>query len=192
MVAVIMVAAPGALVAAITIACAGSAFAADAAPRDGPGWTGITNPKDVIIARQELMEHIEELMQPIDTIQVKDTDDLDTLRGNAEVIAAMLRAVPHLFPPTTNRYDPKAEEPATLALPAIWKDFGTFYELAAAAASAAEQMSETQGKAGLKTASLKLRASCDACHALYLRPYAPPKVLDSDLNFDFESALPKK
>ncbi len=42
-----------------------------------------------------------------------------------------------------------------------------------------------------KTAGLKLRASCDACHALYLRPYESPKVLDSDKNFDFDSAFPK-
>jgi len=177
---------------ATAAALAGIALAADAAPGQGPGWTGITNPQDVIRARQELMEHIEELMQPIDTIQVKDTNDLDTLRGNAEIISAMLLAVPHLFPPTTNRYDPKAEEPATLALPAIWKDFGSFYELATAASSAAQTMAETKGKEPLRTASLKLRASCDACHALYLRPYAPPKVLDSDRAFDFDSALPKK
>ena len=49
------------------------ALAADAAPGNGQGWTGITKPKDVIAARQELMEHIEELMEPIDTITVKDT-----------------------------------------------------------------------------------------------------------------------
>jgi cytochrome c556 len=173
-------------------ALAGIALAADAAPGQGPGWTGITNPKDVITARQELMEHIEVLMEPIDTIQVKDTNDLDKLRGNAETISAMLLAVPHLFPPTTNLYDPKAPMPETLALPPIWKNFGSFYKLAAAASSAAEAMAETKGKASLKTASLELRASCDACHALYLRPYVPPGVLDSDLEFDFDSALRKK
>ncbi len=39
----------------------------------------VTRPKDVIVARQELMEHIEELMEPIDTLEVKDTNDLGTL-----------------------------------------------------------------------------------------------------------------
>ena len=173
-------------------AFASIALAADAAPGSGPGWTGLTNTRDVIAARQELMEHIEILMEPIDTIQVEDVKDAETLHAAAETIGAMLLAVPHLFPPTTNLYDPKAEMPATLALPGIWKDFGSFYKLAAAAASAADKMAEAQGKEPLRTASRALRASCDACHVLYLRPYAPPKVLDSDRNFDFESALRKK
>ncbi len=177
--------------AAIAIAAAVTVEAA-APPGDGPGWTGVTRPKEVILARQELMEHIEELMEPIDTIQVKDTDDLDTLRHNGEIISAMLLALPHLFPPTTNLYDPKAQEPQTLALPPIWKNFDNFYTLASAAAQAATELSETQGEAAMKTASLKLRGSCDACHALFLRPYVPPKVLDSDLEFDFDSALRKK
>ncbi len=82
----------------------------------GSGLDGSHPPKDVITARQELMEHIEELMEPIDTIQVRDTNDLDTLRHNGEVISAMLLALPHLFPPTTNLYDPKAQQPETLAL----------------------------------------------------------------------------
>jgi cytochrome c556 len=176
----------------LTGALAATALAADAAPGSGPGWTGVTNPKDVITARQELMEHIETLMEPIDTIQVKAVTNPDQLRTSAETISAMLLAVPHLFPPTTNRYDPKAEEPATLALPGIWKDFGSFYKLAAAASNAAEGMAEAKGNQQLKTASLRLRASCDACHTLFLRPYSPPKVLPSDINFDFDSALPKK
>jgi cytochrome c556 len=181
------------LVLASATVLAVSARAADApAVGKGPGWTGITNPKDVITARQELMEHIEILMEPIDTIQVKPVGDPAKLHAAAETIAAMLLAVPHLFPPTTNLYDPKAPILATLALPAIWRDFGSFYGLAAAASSAAQAMAETQGDEPLRAASLRLRASCDACHALYLRPYAPPKVLDSDYKFDFDSALRKK
>jgi cytochrome c556 len=171
---------------------AGNLLAADSGPSHVPGWTGVTNPKDVITARQELMEHIEILMEPIDTIQVKDSFDTDKLHGAAETVSAMLLAVPHLFPPTTNLYDPKAEMPATLALPAIWKDFATFYRLAGAASQAAEVMAAAEGKEPLRAASLRLRASCDACHSLYLRPYAPPKVLDSDYKFDFEKALRRK
>lgn len=158
----------------------------------GQGWTGVTRPREVIVARQELMEHIEELMEPIDTIQVKDSNDLATLRHNGEVISAMLLALPHLFPPTTNLYDPKVTQPETLALPPIWKSFDNFYTLATAASKAAADLSETETNAAMKTASLKLRASCDACHTLFLRPYVPPKVLDSDRNFDFESALRKR
>ena len=174
-----------------TAALAGIALAADASPHRGPGWTGITNPKDVITARGELMEEVEKLMQPIDTLQVRDVD-LDQLPAAAGTISAMLLALPHLFPPTTNLYDPKAAIPETLALPAIWKDFGSFYKLATAASDAAQAMAETTGKEPLRAASLRLRASCDACHALYLLPYEPPKILDSDYKFDFDSALRKK
>jgi cytochrome c556 len=162
-----------------------------AAGLQGPGWTGLTQPRDVITARQELMEHIEELMEPIDTIQVKPVRDVERLHQNAEVIGSMLLAFPHLFPPTTNLYDPKVEQPVTLALPAVWKDFPAFQKWAANAVKAAEVMSKAQGSAALKSASLKLRQSCDACHAVNLRRYVPPRVLDSDLKFDFDKALGK-
>jgi cytochrome c556 len=174
------------------IATGGVTHAADPAPTGGPGWTGVTKPQEVITARQEIMEHAEILMEPIDTITVKEVKNEDQLRSNAEAISAMLGALPHLFPPTTNLYDPKVVEPKTLALPAIWKDFDSFYKLAAAASAAAEAMGETHGKQQLRTASLRLRASCDACHALFLRPYTGPTFQESDYKFDFESALPKK
>ena len=178
---------------AVTALVSAVAPAADApAAGQGPGWTGITNLKDVITARQELMEHIEILMEPIDTITVKEVRDVETLHSHAEIIGAMLLAVPHLFPPTTNLYDPKAQLPATLALPTIWKDFSTFYALAGAASQAAEKMATARGDEGLRTASRQLRASCDACHALFLRKYLPPKVQDSDYRFDFDSALRKR
>jgi cytochrome c556 len=178
--------------AVLVLSFGGIAQAADPAPTNGPGWTGLSNPKDVITARQELMEHAEILMEPIDTITVKEVKNEEELRQNAEAISAMLGALPHLFPPTTNLYDPKVTEPKTLALPAIWKNFDNFYQLAAAASKAAEAMGETHGKQQLRTASLALRASCDACHTLFLRPYKGPTFQDSDYKFDFESAIRKK
>jgi len=172
------------------IATAGVTFSVDAGPGDGRGWTGVTNPTDVIAARGELMEEIEHLMQPIDTFQVVDTDDLNGLRLAANTVHVMLLALPHLFPPTTNLYDPQAETPATLALPAIWKDFDTFYRLAVAASKAAETMADTPaGKQQLRAEGLAIRASCDACHALYLRQYHESKVSDADINFDFDSVF---
>jgi cytochrome c556 len=176
----------------VLLGLSGVTQAADPVPTAGPGWTGVTQPKDVITARQEIMEHAEILMEPIDTITVKEVKNEEQLRSNAEAISAMLGAFPHLFPPTTNLYDPKVEQPKTLALPAIWKDFDSFYKLAAAASAAAEAMGETHGKQQLRTASLRLRASCDACHTLFLRPYKGPAFQDSDYKFDFESALRKK
>ena len=158
----------------------------------GPGWTGVTHPKELIAARQELMEHIELLMEPIDTLTVRPVQDVERVRVNAEVIGAMLLAVPHLFPPTTNRFDPKAAQPQTLALPPIWKEFDTFYKLAGIAAKAADTMAEAKGEPALRAASLALRGSCDACHARYLRRYEPPKTKPSDYSFDFDAALPAK
>ena len=111
------------------------------------------------------------------------------LRANAAAIAAMLQALPHLFPPTTDLYDPKAETPATIALPAIWKEFPAFYSLAGAASKAATDMANAEGKEAQRAASARLRASCDACHAPFLRKYEGPKVLPSDKDFDVDSAL---
>jgi cytochrome c556 len=181
-----------ALAMACCLAAIGIAQGATPAVGQGAGWTGATNPKDVIKARQELMEHIELLMEPIDTITVRPVGDVVRLHQNAEVIAAMLGAVPHLFPPTTNRYDPKVALPETLALAPIWSDFPTFYRLAGAAVDAAEAMARTEGTPALRAASLKLRGSCDACHALFLRKYVPPQVQESDRQFDFDAALKRK
>jgi cytochrome c556 len=172
--------------------CIAAAALAAGAPPAGDGWTGLTKPKDVIHARGELMEHMEELMRPIDTITVGPVKDVDQLHFNAEVVGAILTAVPHLFPPTTNLYDPRSITPDTIALPAIWQNWDSFYQLAQSASKAAEAFAGTKGDAALRTASRKLRASCDACHTLYLRKYESPKVKPSDYLFDFSAALPPK
>lgn len=165
-----------------------------AAPAAAPGWTGLAKPRDVITARGKLMEGMERLMEPIDTITVQSgpVKNVDVLHRNADTIADMLTAVPHLFPPTTNLYDPKSQTPATIALPAIWQNFDAFYQLAGAASKAAREMAGTSGDKSLRAASLKLRASCDACHALFLRKYEPPKAQASDEQFDFDKALGNK
>jgi cytochrome c556 len=155
----------------------------------GPGWTGVTHPKELIAARLELMEHVEELMKPIDTLTVEDIEDSPQLHTNAEVIGAMLTTLPHLFPPTTNLYDATSRDPATLALPSIWGNFDNFYNLAMVAVKAADAMAKAEGKVQQRAASLQLRATCDACHDLYLRSYVPPKVQASDYEFDFDAAL---
>ena len=152
-------------------------------------WTGETRPAEVIVARQELMEHIEELMEPIDSLQVGSTPDPAKVAQHAEVIGAMLTAVPHLFPPTTNLYDPSSIEPKTLALPAVWTDFDSFYQLARAAAAAAARLAKAEGMDAQRDAAIALRGTCDGCHALFLRKYVPPKVLPSDLEFDFDSVF---
>lgn len=174
-----------------TTGLAGLALAQDPTPADGPSSTGKTHPRDIIAARQALMYEAEELMQPIDTYTVDGGEDPEALAAAADTIAAMLLAVPHLFPAATNLYDAAAETPVTLALPAIWEDFPTFYALASAASTAAESMADMTDGDELRTAALGLRAACDACHALYLLPYARPEVTEEDVEFDFDSVFPK-
>jgi hypothetical protein len=164
-----------------------SALADDPAPGEGPGWTGITNPMDVIAARQDLMVEIEDLMVPIDTYTVDPNEDPDELREHAYIISVIMTAIPHLFPPTTNLYEPDNDLTPTLALPQIWKDFATFSAMATATSRTALQLSKTGAPDDLREGALALRASCDACHELNLRPYEASEVTEEDLNFDFDS-----
>jgi cytochrome c556 len=150
------------------------------------GWTGITHPDDVISARRWLMDELEQLIRPIDAFAAGDPADADRLRETATTIAAMLAVVPHLFPPTTDRYDPDAAIPDTLAMPAIWENFDAFYQFATASTSAAESLAGATPSA-MRQAAATLRASCDACHALYLRPWEPAGVTSEDLQFDFDA-----
>jgi cytochrome c556 len=174
-------------------ACGGTEQQAAApAPDTDPSWTGLTRPMDVIHARNEVMEHMELLMEAIDTIQVEPVRNVDQLHLQAEAIAAMLAAAPHLFPPTTNLYKPEGPDYPTLALPTIWENFDTFYKLAMAASAAAEEFAETTGDEPLRAASRKLRNSCDACHTLYERKYVPQKPGPEDFGFDFEGAIGQK
>jgi cytochrome c556 len=154
-----------------------------------PGPIAASQPADLIHARYKLMEQMDQLMVPIDSIQAVAVKNPQQLRANGKVIAAMLLAVPHLFPPNTNLYDPKVAEPATLALPAIWKNFDTFQQLALATSRTADEMGLAEGDAALRAAGNKLRAGCNACHVLYLRKYVPQKPQASDQDFDFDAAL---
>jgi cytochrome c556 len=135
------------------------------------------------------MTRIEQMMIPIDGLQVGNKADPKQLRANAEAVGSMMAAVPHLFPPNTNLYDPKAAQPVTLALPAIWQNFDGFYAMAAASVTAAHTMAAAEGKEAQRKASLELRATCDACHVQNLRPYKPSTVQPSDKEFDVDSVL---
>jgi len=181
----------GAMTLVVSAVLLGTALAQEPAAGSGVGWTGITAPDEVIEARRGLMDELERLIKPIDLFTVGEPADAAELQSAALTISRMLLAVPHLFPPTTNLYDPSVLESPTNALPAVWLDFGTFFELAEAAEAAASEMASATGEEPLRIAGRSLRASCDACHALYLKEYVPPKVTQEDLEFDFESVLPK-
>ena len=146
----------------------------------------LEKPEDFIAARQALMVEMEEKMQPIDSFTVGVAAAPAALDAAALEISKMLTTVPSLFPPTTNLYDPKAEQPVTIALPAIWKDFGTFEKFAGAAAVSAKSLASTTDSDGIKAGALALRGSCDACHTLFLRPYTAAKANEQDASFDFD------
>ena len=169
---------------------AASAPEAAPAPNADPSWTGIAEPEELIEARRALMDRAEDLMKPIDSFTVGEPADPKELRENAETIGAMLHAVPHLFPPTTNRFDPDAHDPPTLALPTIWQRFAAFETFAKNAQRMAAALETSEDGEPLRAASVQLRSACDACHAGFMKPYTPPVVTDEDRNFDFDSVLP--
>jgi cytochrome c556 len=170
---------------------ASTPLAADVAPVEGPGWTGLTNVEDLIAARQALMMEMERLMQPIDSFTIGEPAEPGDLSSAAETISRMLAVVPHLFPPTTNLYDPADDTPKTIALPDIWKNFGAFYAFAEAASQSASSMAAMTKPDELREAASKLRATCDACHTPFLRAYVAEKATESDANFDFDSVFEK-
>ena len=187
--AVLVGACSGPPAAAPQIAAASSPASAPV-PGTDRSWTGITEPEEVIEARRALMDQAETLMKPIDSFTVGEPADAKLMRANAATIGAMLHAVPHLFPPTTNRFDPDAHDPPTVALPAIWERFAAFETFAENAQHMAAALETSQDGEPLRAASVQLRAACDACHAGFMKPYTPPVATDEDKNFDFDSVLP--
>lgn len=162
---------------------------APSAPTDtGAGY--LAEPGEIIEARRLLMTEAERLMKPIDGYTIGEPADPAQLRSLATTLEPMLLALPHLFPPSTNLFDPAVIDPPTIALPAIWQRFGTFRTLAENAERAAAALREADGTEALQAASTRLRTACDVCHRTFTRPYTPPRVTDEDLNFDFEAALP--
>lgn len=155
-----------------------------------PGWTGLTVPDEIIEARRVLMIESQRLMQPVEAFIAGEPADAEVLRTNAGTLEALMLALPHLFPPPTNLFDPDELDPPTLALPAIWQRFPAFMTFAGSAERAAAALRDASDDQALRTASERLRSTCDVCHSSFMRPYTPPVVTDEDLNFDFESVLP--
>ena len=167
----------------------GLAMAQTTSPDEAAGWTGITEPEEVIEARRVVMLGLERQMGVIDRYSLGEPADPEELRAAAATMEPLLLAFPHLFPPTTNLLDPTQLESPTIALPAIWENFANFQSLNAAAEAAAVTLAETDGAEPLRAASRNLRATCEACHALFTRPYEPPEVTAEDLEFDFDSVF---
>lgn len=161
---------------------------AGSAPTDAASAAS-RSPQAVIAARQRLMVQIERLMIPVDGLEAGAKADAATLQENGRSIAAMLAAMPHLFPPDTNLFDAGAAQPATLALPAIWSNFDSFSALNQGAVDAADALAASEGLGAQKQAASTLRSTCAACHIAYLRPFKEAEVETSDREFDFDAAL---
>lgn len=126
--------------------------------------------KDVIFARKTLMNSICEKMASIEAMISLGQIDLDAAREHADAISVMFMAFPHLFPPSSNQWNPNADpDPGTdtYASPELWTRFPDFYRRAAAASQAAHDMSRADKIDDLKTRARELRIICDTCHALY-------------------------
>lgn len=165
-----------------------SVVGADEPPADATvGSAADANAAEIIAERQALMTELENLMRPLDSFTAGEAHDRAELRSASVTMSEKLRTLPRLFPPATNLYDPAAATPVTLALPSIWQDFATFSALAEGASTAATNVSTAGDPAELRAAGLALRTACDACHALYLRPYEPATVSSEDLEFDFDA-----
>ena len=135
------------------------------------------------------MEEIQHLMQPIDTFQVVDTDNLNGFRFAANTVHVMLLALPHLFPPTTNLYDLGPTRPRRSRYRRSGR-ISTRFTASPLPPRKPRKPWPTRPPASSSYAPrVALRASCDACHALFLRPYHESKVSDADINFDFDSVL---
>jgi cytochrome c556 len=132
---------------------------------------GATTAADVIFARKALKDDVCDKMASIERMIAQGRVDLGVAHAQADAIAAMLLAFPHLFPPGTNQWKPDSDQDpvtATLASPELWTAFPDFYRQAAAAANAAFELSRAGKIDDVKTRARELRIACDTCHALYL------------------------
>ena len=132
---------------------------------EGPGWTGLTDPAEVIEARRLLMVEAERLMKPIDEYSIGLPGDPAALRSAATTLEPLLLALPHLFPPTTNLFDPAAHDPPTVALPVIWQRFAAFQTPREFAERAAAALAAAENGEPLRAASA--RTACGVRHLPY-------------------------
>lgn len=149
------------------------------------------DPLETIEARRLLMLEAQRQIEPIDAFTIGTPADPAALRAAAVTIESLMPALPHLFAPDTNLFDPNTREPPTIALPAVWEDFAGFQAMTVATEEAAAAVAAAHDDETLKDAARRLRAACDACHQAFTKPYVPPQISDQDRDFDFDEFLPK-
>lgn len=163
------------------------AVTGEGAAMTGPGWTGLTHPDDIIMARQLLMAELAALIAPLDLYSVGGEGDLPAMQAAADSISSLLLITPHLFPPTTDVYEDEDASAPTVALPAIWEDFDTFYDLAAETSDLAFEISMINDPEEFRIGAGQLRMTCDACHASFMQEYTLEIPQGGDVDIDFDS-----
>jgi cytochrome c556 len=149
------------------LALSGAAFAQGATT----GLTGVDKAEDVLMARQGLMDAVEEQRMPSDAAIGGKAEPLPALKNRAFLISTLIAAFPHLFPPQTK----PSEIENTTATPAVWSEFETFYKAAQDASQVALETGQAKDMETFKARAEKLRAACDSCHAKYMLVPDPPK-----------------
>ena len=129
--------------------------------------------QDEIFARKLLMDTVDSHLDAIDWIlSAKPPVDLPRAIEHADTISAMLLALPHLFPPATNRWrvdGPQNPARDTFAAPELWTNFDDFYRRAGEASQLALAASRAKKIEQFKLRVEELRDACEACHALYTK-----------------------
>jgi cytochrome c556 len=111
---------------------------------------------------QDVIEARQALMAKLTELMLP----VDSLAAGAPADAAAIRSAAETI------------ESLSLAVPDLFPPTTNLYDAAAALAAAPD---------GARGAAL--RATCDACHAQFVRQYVPSAVDSSDLEFDFDAAL---
>jgi len=134
---------------------------------------GLPPPKDTVFARKILMGAIDMNMDEIETMLAPGGkfEPAEAVE-HSDTISIMLMSFPHLFPPSTNQWQPNVDrDPATdtVASPDLWRNFPDFYQRAQAASKLA--LDATKAKTGneFKGLIVQLRAACNGCHAAYMK-----------------------
>ncbi len=130
-------------------------------------------PKDTIFARKILMGAIDMNMDEIETMLAPGGkfEPAEAVE-HSDTISIMLMSFPHLFPPSTNQWQPGADrDPAldTVASPDLWRNFADFYQRAQTASKIALDATRAKNGNEFKGLIVQLRAACNGCHAAYMK-----------------------
>lgn len=138
-----------------------------------PGLTAIDHADDVIMARQAVMDGLEDEMMTIEVAPGGKEPSLAELKASAFRANTLLMVFPHLFAPQT-KPSTSPDAPSTAADPKIWDNFADFYAKTQASAAAAFEAGQAANLDAFREQAKKLRAACDGCHAQYMHVEAPP------------------